>query len=112
MSNWRDSLWTTKCGEKIRLRDLEDTHLAHIITYLERKAIAEFDSTPYPQSNGEMAQLELDAQYATFIQEGPEGLLPRAYDFLVMEQELRKELREKRGEPKMVVKIRGRTLTS
>ncbi len=52
-------IWTTRTGEKIRIRDLTDTHLRNIIALIERRlkdAEAEIDAGYSYSGSGEMAQ--------------------------------------------------------
>ncbi len=88
---WRNTLWTTRTGEKIRIRDMEDTHLRNTIVYLLRRADGQFNeivSNP-PTTQSEMTQYYADQQYDHLMASGAEALLPPVYPLLVEELELR-----------------------
>ncbi|MEK6884630.1 MAG: hypothetical protein AABY22_33665 [Nanoarchaeota archaeon] len=57
------TIWVTKTGDKIRVKDMENSHLVNVIKYLRKTAQKHFNSelkAAYCVSsmlNGEMAQL-------------------------------------------------------
>ena len=96
----RKKIWITKTGEVIKIKDLKDSHLHNIIIFLEKVATRLSNSIPYPQFNGEMAQMYAEQDY-NLIQEDPVDffLCDTIYETLLEEREKR-ELRRcsaKRG---------------
>jgi hypothetical protein len=87
MGNTR--LWKTKDGTKIRIKDMEDSHLLNTIRFLEKQTVRlnmreldEMMSFPYP--NGEMAQHAFDQEFNMIGSAEPNVHFP-IYDDLVNE---------------------------
>jgi len=55
--------WKTREGSKIRICDMEDSHLINSINMLKRKAERYKYTVPYPMFNGEMAQMMAEREY-------------------------------------------------
>ncbi len=87
--------WTTKDKSKIRICDMEDSHLLNTIKFLERFAETErkLNMDFYitcPQPNGEMAQMAFDNELSLAIESIWEDFTPPIYDNLIKEKERRK----------------------
>lgn len=64
-------VWTTKDGQRIRIKDMTDTHLMNTIKMMERKVEEEVADIPYPVFQGEMAQFYADQDYEAAIRMTP-----------------------------------------
>ena len=91
MSNRK--LWTTKDGNKIRICDLETSHLTNIIRLLERKWTTIQHECPFPNFSGEYAQMCAESDYDALLDSGPEYEFP-IYSDLVEELDKRKEKKD------------------
>jgi len=85
--------WTTADGTKIRICDMDDSHLLNSIRFLERYAEArlshEFSAVfNFPEPQGEMAQMDLDQMELEMFDATFWDYLPDIYDN--MESECRR----------------------
>jgi len=83
-----DKIWTCKDGREIKIRDMDDRHLANTIRFLEKSHAVALNSDP-PMFQGEMAQFFADIEYSALMHSGVQDLFP-IYDDLVEEQERRR----------------------
>jgi len=81
-------LWKTKDGKRIRICDMEDSHLLNAIKCLERMVVIEKLETPFPSFNGEMAQYYSEQAYDQILNSPPEYFFP-IYEDLLNERERR-----------------------
>jgi len=51
------TIWKTREGKKIRICDMTDEHLLNAIKFCELRAKQIKNTVPYPNFNGEMAQM-------------------------------------------------------
>ena len=73
-------VWTTGDGQKLRICDMTDKHLLNAISFCERKHRAAQLNLPYPNFNGEMAQMHAEQSWEHFQEGGPEELFPLYLD--------------------------------
>ena len=75
--------WKTQKGETIKIEDLEDDHLIHILNFLERWAKQQKrlndDELEYPSFNGDMAQYYAEAEYHASLDRSWHEYLPDVY---------------------------------
>jgi len=85
-------LWTTADGERIKIRDMTDSHLMNAIRYLDRKLDEAKRETPFPVFQGDMAEFCAERDWE-HLQEttDPADFWP-IYEDLVEEAERRKLL--------------------
>lgn len=95
-----DNVWVNKEGKRIKIKELENSHLMNIIKLIERnyiKAIGFYLIGPGPR--GEMAQDAFDREFDILDEGGPSGF-HKQYDILVEEADRRgiddREQRENR----------------
>lgn len=66
MNHPTKTIWVTREGIRIRVRDMSDTHLVNTARMLLRAARHEQRTMPYPNLNGEMAQFCAEQDYDNF----------------------------------------------
>jgi hypothetical protein len=87
MSNLKK--WKTRDGKSIRIRDMEDSHLANAIRFLARAHERYIqDALAMPSFNGEMAQMYAEQEQRAALSSTPNDLFP-LYDDLVLEHAVR-----------------------
>lgn len=55
-------LWKTKSGEILKISGMGDDHILSTHRFLQRK-LSELEELPYPDFNGEMAQLHAESAW-------------------------------------------------
>lgn len=80
--------WKKKDGTKIRICDMEDSHLLNAIKMLDKMADTAKLEIPYPNFNGEMAQWFAEQEYDRMLEATPEYFFP-IYEDLYNEAERR-----------------------
>lgn len=83
-------LWTTKEGDRIRLCDLEDSHLLNILNMLRRRAsyISDFRTRSFlslPEPSSDHAQDCYDMELDQLMEEDVEDELPPIFHNLTLE---------------------------
>ena len=87
-------MWTTRDGAKIRIKDMEDSHLINTIKMLQRgaelrrsKVVASFLCGPEP--SGDIASFQFDRDFDAALDSTFEDFLPDIFDDLDAERERR-----------------------
>lgn len=63
-----NKLWTTKSGQKIRIKDLEPAHLDNIIGLLQRKVNSlKCITDDFPSFDGDMAQILAEKEWMNAV---------------------------------------------
>jgi hypothetical protein len=78
------ALWTTKEGKKIRICDMEDSHLLNSIRLIERRVCELKANVDPPSFNGEMAQMHAEQMYLNFMDLTIEDFFP-VYGKLILD---------------------------
>ena len=81
--------WTTKDGTKIRICDMEDSHLINTLKFLKRRANAQLEQytslTFSGCPNGEMASYYCDQMCDEIWNSTWEDYIPEIYDSLIID---------------------------
>jgi hypothetical protein len=83
--------WKMQNGTKIRICDMEDSHLLNTIKMLDKMSNIVKRKTPYPNFNGEMAQYCAEQDHDRMLEATPEYFFP-IYEDLYNEAERREIL--------------------
>lgn len=68
------TVWKTKDGQQIRIKDLQDSHLQNILKMLLRQAQHLRTHLPFPVFQGEMAQYYAEREYDRIMEASDEEL--------------------------------------
>lgn len=71
-----DPTWKTKDGRVVRVCDMTDSHLLNTIRFLERQHAQLMFTIPYPNFNGEMAQICAEQEWEQLQNSNPEDTYP------------------------------------
>ena len=93
--------WKMLSGQKIRICDMDDSHLENTINLLRRYAESEntrvvVGMLSVPPLSGEIAQEEFDKDLEFVLKSTWEDYVPKIYKSLVLEKERRKAMTCKR----------------
>ena len=70
------SMWTTKDGTKIRICDMEESHIINCIRMLERNLDKYKSGVDYPMLQGEIAQETAERAYENLMELTAEDAYP------------------------------------
>lgn len=70
------TIWVTREGKKIKVKDMTDSHLLNSIKYLDRRLESMKITMPYPNFNGEMAQFCAEQDWDHFQNSEPSDYWP------------------------------------
>jgi hypothetical protein len=82
-------MWKCRDGRKIRVKDMDDAHLANTIRMLQRQTTAMKMNAPFPVMQGDMAQHYAESEFYSLMRANPGDIWP-IYDDLVEEAYKRK----------------------
>lgn len=71
-----DPAWKTKDGRVIRICNMTNSHLLNTIRFLEQKHFELMFTMPYPNFNGEMAQMCAEQEWDQLQNSNPEDVYP------------------------------------
>ncbi len=100
----RNAVWTTRDGDRIKVKNMDDIHLHNTIKYLERRAHAEREEALHGMYmsggmiNGEMAEMDYDRILNNLEESGIEEFLDPIHEAMVLERDRRLEEKKKKAE--------------
>lgn len=72
----KPSLWKCKDGRTLRISDMETSHITNSMRMLERMHEQRLCSMPYPDFQGEMAQMYAEQEFDAYMNASVEDVFP------------------------------------
>lgn len=90
----RTKVWQTKTGQRIRIMDMETTHIQNCVAFLYRAALAQQNEAicNFPSFQGEMAQMYAEQEWDSIAQARPEDYALQCFPII---EDLEKELEDR-----------------